>query len=251
VADAAKVYLEQLKAGLDPTVVPVFEPGLDVDLGAFGSFERGRFNRRGSVVDRGLSLDVRQTELDPWWFATSGGVDLGPSAQVPGLGGKELVKASLTFSKGDAVVVSYGPGSEVSVKDADAFRRQLQDLWLAKQLPLDRCVVWRVRRAPGLVLVATEKGSVVDVSLDLTALVAAGIAELGLPELRMGVNWRASRGTVYGITGDALVQSISLFCWIEDTIQSYGFERGESGPARDDDRTAVVAATIDEVLKTF
>jgi hypothetical protein len=257
----AAAYIGELKAGLDQTWVPVFPPDTQVNVGDFGSFEDGRWIRRGSVFQRGLTpVLAAPTGTAPWSWASTAGVTFGPSVKIPSPVGGELVEAMISFGGKRGVVVSYGEGAENGVADADQFAAELWQLWWYRSLPVDRAVVWRTRTAAtGTVMVAVERGAKVTVSIDAAKLAAiAGAAAVGLAELRLGVNLSADRGSTYGLSrvGDGtegLTQWVSLYCLSQKdqprVIDAHGFqERGDSVPV---EPGRPVPGTIDDVMASL
>src|SRR5262249_30627860 len=110
----ARIYVSEIRDDKDKLVGPIFTPDTAIDAGDFGYFEAGRFVRKGNVTDRGLEVDIEETDHAGFDFASSGKVTIGPSAKVPNPVGGELLKASLKFSKGHAVVASFPKGKDRS-----------------------------------------------------------------------------------------------------------------------------------------
>ena len=118
-------------------------------MGDFGTFEGGQFVSRGNVSSRIGQLDVIQSPVNAFDYASSGRVTIAPLAAVPNPAGGNLLKAKLSFTKSAAVVASFQGGVESRVSDADTFGQALMELWHGKKLNKDRVVVWLLRRADG------------------------------------------------------------------------------------------------------
>jgi len=227
-ASTAEIYVDELRSGLDPKIVPLFPPDTAVDVGDFGLFEEGRFIKKGSVSSRGLDVSCDEQAVPPWSWASSGKVSIGPSVSVPGPTGSPLVKATIRFSGARAVLVSFDAGVERSVLDADDFGARLMALWHRGELPADRAVVWSLRRAVrGTVCVSSEKGNTIDVSADPAALAGAALALSGLS---VGVRFSGEGQNVYAVSQGPLVAWLRLLRLdpgdAPRVIDAYRFEPG-------------------------
>lgn len=230
----AHTYIRELKVHLDRKYVPVFTPDTVIDVGDFGSLEDGRFIRKGSVADRGITLDIRETPVAAQTFASTGKVAIKPGATVAA-GGRELLGATLQFSKSRAIVTAFRSGVDRAVSDADHFADQLGELWTTKELRTDRCVVWQVRRAHGgTVIVSQDGGNSVALTADPTLLCAPAI---NLGNLSLHVELGASAKAVWTIPpqdGDLLV-SMGLYRWSgREAEDAFGFtgRSAEAGTGR-------------------
>ncbi len=244
----ARIYLNELRTSLDPSIVPVFSPDVALDVGDFCSFEDGRLVSRGNVADRGVVLHVAETPANAFEFASSGKVSLGPSITLPNPAGGELLKTVLSFTKARAVVASYQNGIERSVKDADAFAEQLMQLWYGKALRADRVVIWSVRRAAGgTVLVSEDDDNQVEILADSALLGPAGITLAGMSG---GVTFGAERKATWKMSSGAT----ALVVWARilklsrdqaQVVDAFGFEAsaGADVPA-----IKPVAFTTDDLL---
>lgn len=230
---AARIYIEEVRASLDKKVVPVFSPDTALDVGDFCSFDDGQLLKRGSVTDRGMTLDVKEEPAAPFEFASSGKVSLSPSVTLPNPAGGELLKTVLSFTRSKAVVASYQAGVERFVRDSDAFGDELMALWYGKALRTDRVVVWSVKRATGgTVLVSEDGNNEVEIFADSALLGPAGITLAGLSA---GVTFGAERKTTWRMSSKAkpLVVWARVLKLSRDQAQvvdAFGFE----APARAD-----------------
>jgi hypothetical protein len=243
----ARIYVNELRTFLDPSVVPVFSPDAVLDVGDFCSFEDGRLISRGNVADRGVALHVDETPTSAFEFASSGKVSLSPSVTLPNPAGGELLKTVLSFTKARAVVASYQNGVERSVSDADAFAEQLMQLWYGKTLRTDRVVVWSVRRAVGgTVLVSEDDDNQVEIYADSALLGPVGITLAGLAA---GVTFGAERKATWKMSSGAM----PLVVWARvlklskdqaEVVDAFGFEASAANvPA-----IKPVAFTTDDLL---
>ena len=125
-------------------------PGLAdtrVEVGNFGSYDGGRFDRHGNLADR-LTFAVEKADAAPFTFASQGKVSIGPSVMVTGgAPGGRLLKADVTFSGSRAVVASFAAGTTYSVPDRD-LSKAVGKLWHSKGLLPHLVVVWLVRTPP-------------------------------------------------------------------------------------------------------
>src|SRR5436189_2286637 len=94
----AHIYVSEVRRRMDPLVVPIFTPDTAIDVGDFGSFEDGRFVRRGNLADRRVALDVTEDHHAGFEFASDGKVSIEPAGTVPNPAGGQLVQAKLKFS---------------------------------------------------------------------------------------------------------------------------------------------------------
>jgi hypothetical protein len=204
----AHVYIKELRARLDSLVVPVFTPDVTIEVGDFGSFEDGRFIRKGNLRDRNVAFECVENRVGGLDFASEGKVTISPGVTVPSPTGGTLVKATISFNQSRAVVVSFKGGEEVAVRDADAFGETLMRLWLGNELRRDRAVVWSLRRATGGTVLASEQGdNAVDVMADSALLGAAGIT---LPNLSLGVAFGNERKATWKLSEPEL----PMIVWI-------------------------------------
>lgn len=247
----AEIYVDEVRNGMDRLVVPIFTPDTALDVGDFGSFEDGRFVRRGNVQDRGIELDIEESPRNPFQFASTGKVKLGPSATVPNpAGGADLVQAKLTFSRSRAVAASFNGGVERSVRDADAFAETLARAWAAKTLKTDRMVVWSVRRATGgTVVISKQSNNEVDVSAN-SALLGPAVT---LGGLSLGVTFGAETSLTWKTSDPtgALVIWVRLFKLDEkrrEAVDGFGFEEGDPEFDRHAAEIEPVAVGADELL---
>jgi hypothetical protein len=219
----AHTYIRELKVHLDRKYVPVFTPDTVIDVGDFGSLEDGRFIRKGSLIDRDLKLDIRETPVAAQTFASTGKVTIKPGANVQ-VGGHDLLGATLQFSKSKAIVTAFRSGVDRAVSDADRLADQLSALWTAKELRTDRCVVWQVRRAHGGTVIVSQDG-------DNNVALTADPTVLGAPAINFGnlsahVELGASSKAMWTIPpqdGDLLV-SMGLYRWSGSAAEdAFGF----------------------------
>lgn len=244
----AEIYVSELRKSLDRVVVPIFTPDAAIDVGDFGSFEDGRFIRRGNVADRGLHPDIEQMTVNPFEFASSGKVTIGPSVRIPKPGSGELVKAIVSFGKGRAVVASFKEGVERSVSDSDEFGTLLMQLWYSKELRTDRSVVWSVRGASGgTILISQDANNEVEVVADAALLGPAGIT---LGDLSAGVTFGTERKATWKMSSGSspLIVWARIFTLSDDhaqVVDAFGFE----APAQvDGGLIRPVAFTADDLL---
>jgi len=223
----ARIYVKELRTRLDPTVVPIFAPDTTIDVGDFGTFTDGQFVSRGNVSSRGARLDVGESPVNAFEFASSGKVTIGPSVDLPNPAGGKLLKTQLSFTKSEAVVASFQGGVERRVRDADAFGQALMELWYGKKLNKDRVVVWSLRRATGgTVLVSEDGNNKVDVMADSALLGPAGLTLAGLS---VGVQFGAEQKATWKLSSS----NIPLVVWArlfrlddryEAAVDAFGFE---------------------------
>jgi hypothetical protein len=225
----AHVYVSEVRRKMDPLVVPIFTPDTAIDVGDFGSFEDGRFDRRGNLAERGVDLSVVERPHAGFEFASAGKVSIGPSVTVPHPGGGDLVEATLTFTRGRAVVASFPKGVERAVADADRFAEELARLWASRELKTDRSVVWAVRRATGgTIIVSKEGGHEVKLVASSALLGPAGIT---LGNLSAGVEFAGAHEAVWkqSSSDQPLVIWARIFRLDEQTreaVDAFGFEPG-------------------------
>lgn len=250
--DLARIYVEEMCDRIDPTVVPVFPPDTTLDVGDYCSFDDGRLVRRGSVVGRaGLSVTVEEHTVGAHGFSSAGKVSISPSVIVPNPVGGELAQATIDFHKARAVVASFPSGVERRVPDADAFGEALMRLWYAKELNVERVVVWSVRKAPGGTVVVSEKGgNHVEVLVDTALLGAAG---LNLAGLSVGVTFGKERHATWKLsTPDVpMVTSVRLLALADDQkriVDAFGFVNDRDAVAARAAETRPAAVTSADVL---
>ncbi len=227
----ASTYIGELKSHLDPKFVPVFTPDTAIDVGDFGAFEGGRFIKKGNVTDRSLELDIVETPVAAQTFASSGKVNINPSATVQ-VGDRKLLAATLHFSRSKAIVAAFRAGVDRGVRDADRFADQLARLWTDGELRGDRCVVWHVRRVHGgTVIVLQDGGNDVALAADPTVL---GAPMINFGNLSVNVEFGASSKALWTIPpqdGDLLV-SMGVYCWRKGKVKdAFGFETKDAAPA--------------------
>jgi hypothetical protein len=249
----ARIYVGELRRGMEPLVVPIFTPDTAIEVGDFGAFEGGRFVRKGNLEDRDVALDVTENRHAGFDFASDGKVSIGPSVKVPNPagGGGELVQATLSFTKGQAVVVSFRPGVDRAVKDADSFGETLAGLWASKELRTDRAVVWSVRRAEGGTVVVSKEGdNEVDLEADSALFGATGITLQGLSA---GVSFGRQRKATWKLSTstDELVIWARLYRLDKraaQAVDAFGFEAGS--PEFEDHVKSIkpVGISADDVL---
>jgi hypothetical protein len=247
----AQIYVSELRKRMEPLVIPIFTPDTAIDVGDFGSFEDGRFVRKGNLAARGVALDVTENEHAGFEFASDGKVSIGPSVKVPNPAGGELVQATLTFSGGRAVVTSFQQGVDRAVDDADAFGETLAALWASKELRTDRAVVWSVRRAKGgTVVVSEEGGNEVKLVADSALLGPAGIT---LGGLAAGVSFGSERKATWKLS----TSTNELVLWARlyrldprtaEAVDAFGFEPGSPELAAHVKTIEPVAMSADDVL---
>lgn len=226
----ARIYIDQVRKAFDDRTVPIFTPDTDIDVGYVGSFDDGRFEKRGEVGDLGVPVDDDETGGFEW--TSSGEVSFGPSVEVPGVGGEPLIKATMHFKSGKSVAIACPPGRQRQVRDADAFGLKLIDLWSRKQLRTDRVVVWAVRRAPGgTILVSRNGNNSVEVLADAGLIGAA--AGLTLSSLAVGVKFGSQSGATWTLSE----RSKPLVLWarvlklddkVQQAVDAFGFEATEA-----------------------
>ena len=226
----ASTYIGELKTHLDRKFVPVFTPDTVIDVGDFGAFEDGRFIKKGNVTNRGLELDIIETQVAAQTFASSGKVNISPSATVQ-VGDRKLLAATLRFSRSKAIVAAFRAGVDRGVRDADRFADQLARLWMDGELRGDRCVVWHVRRVHGgTVIVSQDGGNNVALAADPTML---GAPMINFGNLSVNVEFGASSKAVWTIPpqdGDLLV-SMGVYCWRRHKVKdAFGFEAEDAAP---------------------
>ena len=223
----AKIYIKELRTRLDSTVVPIFIPDTTIEVGDFGTFKDGQFVSWGNVSGRGVELDVKQSRVNAFEFASRDKVKIGQSAELPNPAGGKLLKTQLSFTKSQAVVASFQGGVECRVADADAFGQALMKLWYGTQLNQDRVVVWSLRRATGgTVLVSEDGNNQVDVMADSALLGPAGLTLAGLS---VGVQFGAEQKATWKLSSS----DVPLVVWarlfrLDDrhkaAVDAFGFE---------------------------
>jgi hypothetical protein len=246
----AAIYLHELRVGFDSEVVPVFTPDTLIDVGDYGSFEKGRFVVRGNVATRGVKVEPKEYPVSPWSWASTGKVSVGPSVKVPSPTGTDLVKMTLTFSQAEAVAVSFESGFDRSVSDADLFGKDLMAMWLRGDLSPDRVVVWNVRQAAkGTIVVSGDKDSTVDLMADAGLLAGAG---LSLANMSVGVEFGTQRKSTYKVSSGPLTMWMRLLRLLPGDAPSIGDAyRFEGGPAASDAAVGTrrpVPLTVDDIL---
>ncbi len=223
----ARIYIDEVRGGLDETVVPVFAPDTVIEPGTIGSFDDGTFVPRGHLRERGATVVAQDGPPTPsWTFRSTGKVDLAPAAEVGLADGTKVFSAKLSFSGSRGVVASFQDVVESAVIDADDFDRVIWETYLAGKLKEDRLVVWSVRRAArGTVVVASEKGA----SVELTAPI---LGTLTFDGVAAGVTFGSSHGIGYSVSGAALTTFVRLKrvtpqgkASVEDV---HGFEPGDA-----------------------
>jgi hypothetical protein len=228
----ARVYVEEMRRAFDSTTVPIFMPDTDVDVGYIGSFDGGRFVRRGQVEDLGVDLQLapeRQTGAFSW--ASTGDLSFGPSIEVPGPLGQPLVKSTIKLDAKRTVAISCPKGVERAVQNSDEFGLRLMKLWAERQLRTDRVVIWSVRRAPGgTVIVSTERGNEVEVVADAGTL--AGFAGLSLGSLSVGVQFGAHGNATWTYSETATptvlwARVMKLDERTREAVDAFGFEAAD------------------------
>jgi hypothetical protein len=247
----ARIYVKELRTKLDSLVVPIFAPDTSIDVGDFGSFDDGQFVPRGNVTGRGLRLDVEESPVNAFEFASSGKVTIGPSVTVPNPAGGDLLKTVLSFTKSQAVVASFQGGVERSVSDADAFGESLMEFWYGKKLNKNRAVVWSVRRANGgTVLVSEDGDNKVEVVADSALLGPAGLTLAGLS---VGVEFGAERKATWKLSSSKvpLVAWARLFRLSDDyasAVDAFGFSADSPELKAEVAGKRPVAFTADDLL---
>jgi hypothetical protein len=240
----ASVYAKEVRTRLDRLVVPIFTPDSRIQVGDFGSFEGGRFVAKGNVRDRGLEPAVEEAPAAAFDFASDGKVSL-----APGITAEGIASATLAFSSARAVVVSFKPGRESRVRDADAFGDALVRLWLGNELRKDRAVVWSVRVADGGTVVVSEQGdNAVDVSAD-AALLSGGA--LTIPNLNVGVQFSNERKAMWKASEPDLPMTV----WIrllrlrdDQADDAFGFEPGSEQFERAVAASKPASVSVDELI---
>ena len=249
----ASVYVKELKKRLDPLIVPIFTPDTNLEVGAFGSFEDGRFVRKGNVTAKGVSFNVSRKPVGAFDFASSGKVTMGPSVTLPSpTGGGDLVSATITFSKSQAVVLSFKDGEEAVVDDADVFGDALMRLWLGNELRRDRAVVWSVRTAAGGTVIASEQGdSAIDVMADAAALGSAG---LSLPNLNVGVQFANERKSAWKMSEP----DVAMTVWVRllrvgkaQADDAFNFEPGSDELEQAAAEHSPASVSVDELIENI
>jgi hypothetical protein len=247
VKSTAGIYMQELR-GFDATIVPLFTPDSVVDVGDFGSFEDGRFVKRGNVRDRELSYEVEEQSIPPFTFASDGKVEIGPSVKVPNPLGGELFKASMKFTGARAAAVSFQEGVQRTVRDADRFSEQVYALWATKKLPIDRVVIWSCRQATGgTVVVSGESDNEIEIMADAGLLASAGIT---LNAMNLGVTFGNERKHTYKLSSatSPLTQWVRLYKLSSDDVprvqDAYSFGT-KAAPAP---RGNAVHMTLDEII---
>jgi hypothetical protein len=246
----ASIYIKEVRQRLDPDIVPVFTPDTAIEVGDFGSFEDGRFVRKGNLqVDRQVDLEVIEDAVSPFNFASAGKVSMGSSVSVPGPTGQNVLRAQISFTKNKAVVASFQSGTQRSVSDADAFGERLTTMWRRRELRPDRVVVWSVRKAPGGTVIVSEDGdNIVEVFADTALLGPAGIT---LPSLSAGVTFGSQRKATFTMTADqaAFVVWARIFRLDEAflaAVDAFGFEEASTQHGSE---LKPVSFTPDDLLK--
>jgi hypothetical protein len=239
----ANVYVKELRTRLDKKIVPIFMPDTTIEVGDFGSFEDGQFVGKGNVRDKGIEYVVKENPVGGFDFASSGKVSIAPSVTIPSPTGGDLVKATITFSKAHAVIVSFKGGMESAVTAADSFGEALMRLWLGNELRRDRAVVWSVRSATGGTVMASEEGdNTVEVMADAAALGPAGLT---IPNMNVGVQFGSERKSTWKLSEPELAMTV----WVRllrvgkgQADDAFGFE-----PGSDELAAAAAATEPDEV----
>jgi hypothetical protein len=238
----ASIYIDELR-GLDRRTVPVFPPDTTIEVGDFGSFEEGRFEKRGNVGrDRGLAFDVKTDAVGAFDFGSAGKVELGPTVELPNPAGGTLLKSTIKFAKSRAVVLSFKKGVEMAARDADAFSENLLKLWFSKELPTNRAVVWSVRRMDGGTAIVSEAGgNTLDVMADSTLLGAAGIT---IPNLALGVTFGSERSSTWKLSEPdlPLLASIRVVRLRGDQVE----DAFRFAPERDDLDRAIAGKELED-----
>jgi hypothetical protein len=245
----AHVYIKELRTRLDSRVVPVFTPDVTIDVGDFGSFEDGRFIRRGNLRERNVAFECDENPVGGLDFASEGKVAISPGVTVPSPTGGDLVKATISFNQSRAVVVSFKGGEEIAVRDADAFGETLMRLWLGNELRRDRVVVWSLRRATGGTVLASEEGdNAVDVMADSALLGPVGLT---LPNLSLGVAFGNERKATWKLSEPEL----PMIVWIrllrvgkEYAEDTFRFESNTGEFERAVTQSKPEPVVVDEVL---
>lgn len=235
--DIARIYVDEVRKRMDRTVVPVFPPDTELDVGDTVTLEDGRLNWKSSLKDRtGIHLDVHEYAVAGQEFGSASKVSLGPSVAVAGPLGGQLVKATLFFAQGRSVAASFRPGTERRARDIDAFGADLMRLWMGDQLKRNRWVVAAVRRSAGGTVIVSEEGdNQIDVLADAGQLGPAGLT---VADLAVGVTFGKERKLTWKISDPA----IPLVWWVRllrldrkqrQVIDGYGFqpERAATDPA--------------------
>jgi hypothetical protein len=193
----AEIYIDQLRARLDRTLVPLYPPdAAGIRVGTIGRFVEGQFDRRGHLAEVLDGEDAFEREVPMatpsspagFTFHSAGSVHLAPSASVS-VAGKDMLKAKLSFTGDRAVVASFAGVVEEAVQSPRKFDDLLWRLYVERRIDPDEVVVFVHRRAASGVVLINRKGGVqVEVLAD-PALVGAAISFEGLglgPDISFG-----------------------------------------------------------------
>jgi hypothetical protein len=240
----AEIYVDQVRHRIDERTVAIFPPDTVLRVGDFGSFEDGRFLRKGTLKSRGFYFEpadpypdgdnhskgtgdtviaIQSDEAAAFEYATAGKVNIGATGLVKSVIGPQLARAVVSFTENKALVASFADGIQREPVDIDRFAEQLLQMWKGGDLAPNRLVVVGVRRSRGgTVLVATEGGSSVEVLVDPTQLVGS----INVGSLQAGAKFGAEQKSVWKMaTAKELTVSVMLLGYAGGKARDvFGFE---------------------------
>ena len=205
----AQIYVKELRTRLDTTLVPLFAPDVELKVGAIGSFDEGQFVASGSsLIDEfGIELETH-TDRKPsdWAFSSEGSVNLVPEGTVS-VGGADLLKGKLEFTRDRAVVASFlGVTASTAVWTGEV-NRKVWELYLSQQLKPNEVVVRTVRRAKtGTVVVTRKSGITVELAADPKLL--GGL--LSIQGLGAGVTFTGGTQAAVQLSGPGMTPFVQV-----------------------------------------
>jgi hypothetical protein len=223
-----RIYLDEMRQRLNPWGVALFEPdSAGVEVGTFGTFVDGRFQRSAHLRHRGVTVPVESKSVGAFQFVSEGRVTLGPSVTVPTPTGGSLVKASLDFARGRAVVACFSGVQEHYIDDEQLFLDEVKKAYFDGRLAPDQFVVYKARSAAnGTVVVASEGGFSLEVSAELPT------SELGWPDVAAGVKLGGGHAAGYAVSDTSMVAFVMLKRLSDDDVpRVIDVNRFQSDPA--------------------
>jgi hypothetical protein len=199
----AQIYVKELRTRLDGTLVPLFAPDVDVEIGALGTFDKGQFVPSGATLsdEFGIVIPTREdASPSDWVFASEGAIDLVQEGTVS-VGGVDLLKGRLSFQRDRAVVASFKGVTETSAIWTSDLNRRIWNLYLKTRLEPTTVVIRTVRRAiSGTVLVSRKGGISVELAADPELL--GGL--LSLQGLGAGVTFTGGTQAAVQLSGTGM-----------------------------------------------
>lgn len=202
----ATIYLNELRQRLDPWGVPLFKPDIaGIEVGTFGTFVGGRFDRKAHLRDRGYQPDVEDYPSGDFSYFSEKQVSWQGHASVPNPAGGSLAGGTLKFARGKGVVACFSRLVEYRVPDVERFDYDLTRLYWEGRIPPDRVVIFEMRQAATGTVIVSEEGNL---SIEMQAQVPGG--ELSWAALGAGVAFTGGSIAGYQVSGIPMVAFVRL-----------------------------------------